>query len=672
VKADEYIKAVGMIPFGKVLSDATYHHSSASVALPELLCTLEKKWRDQLGLGDSFNLLKWGRRSPPSMSFLRYDDFFEIGHPALIESVKVDLISGQAKRTDYRKSNNPPILHRKELFLLPDHPSFPDFHALTQKEESFGLYEKPMTIGFRQNWERLLAEAGVEVAGNQVVPVETSSGETHKRRIDRHKTAIVRYELSKPLKLAMERSVLSKGLSFFDYGCGHGTDIKGLNALGYEAGGWDPVHANESSIDSADIVNLGYVINVIEDSAERVETLKKAWTLAGKAIIVSAMVRGQDAYANAQRYKDGFLTQRNTFQKYFEQTELQTFIEDVLGTEAYPLSLGMFVAFRLEADAQDFLSRSTRRAINWNQIAERIGFERPKPKERVPRPTVYDRNQELLDDFFGTLLSLGRIPLDTEFGRLAEVRKACGSAPKAVRLFVSRFGEEELEKARQSRSEDLLVYLTGGEFQKRRTPVSRLSRELRADIKTHFANYQDACEKARHLLFASGDTDELEIAIGELEFGWFDAEEMQFTVEASLVERLPPILRIFASCATRLYGDLSEAHLVKFHLRSAKLSLMTFERWEHLVPRLAQRIKIDLRSLFVNVFEYPSDNPPVLFFKERFCHPDHEKMENMKAFSKRLRKLGINESNVGHGIQLVDYQQLVALKGLTEGLNPRK
>jgi len=672
VKADDYLRAVKKISFGKSLSDATYHHSSATNELPELLASLEANWREQLNLDQSFNILKWGRRSPPSVSFLRYDEFFEVGHPALIESVKVDLISGRAKKTDYRKSNNPPILHRKELFLFPGHSKASEFKKLTEAEEALGLYAKPSTIGFRQNWQRLLAEARVEVVGNQLIPVENSNSETHEKRIDRHKTALVRYELSKPLKLAMERSILSQGLSFFDYGCGHGTDIKGLQALGYEAGGWDPVHANDRPVFASDIVNLGYVINVIEDSAERVATLSKAWGLAGKALVVSAMVRGQATYANARRYKDGYLTQRNTFQKYFEQTELQTFIEDVLSTEAYPLSLGIFVAFRSEADAQDFLSRSSRRTINWNQIAERIGFERPKPKERVPRPTVYDRNQELLDDFFGCLLSLGRIPLDTEFGRLAEVRKACGSAPKAVRLFISRFGEDELEKAKQSRSEDLLVYLTGGEFQKRRTPVSRLSRELRADIKAHFANYQDACEKARHLLFASGDTDELEIAISELDFGWFDADEMQFTVEASLVERLPPILRIFASCATRLYGDLSEAHLVKFHLRSAKLSLMTFERYDHLVPRLSQRIKIDLRSLFVNVFEYPSDNPPVLFFKERFCHPDHEKIENLKAFSKRLRKLGINESNVGYGIQLIDYQTLVQSKGLTEGLYARK
>jgi hypothetical protein len=42
----------------------------------------------------------------------------------------------------------------------------------------------------------------------------------------------------------------------------------GLQALGYQAEGWDPVHRPEVGKRDADVVNLGYVVNVIEDPGE--------------------------------------------------------------------------------------------------------------------------------------------------------------------------------------------------------------------------------------------------------------------------------------------------------------------------------------------------------------------------------------------------------------------
>ena len=57
---------------------------------------------------------------------------------------------------------------------------------------------------------------------------------------------------------------LNKHRSLFDYGCGLGSDVRELQAHGLKANGWDPVHAPESPKLDADIVNLGFVINVIE------------------------------------------------------------------------------------------------------------------------------------------------------------------------------------------------------------------------------------------------------------------------------------------------------------------------------------------------------------------------------------------------------------------------
>lgn len=61
--------------------------------------------------------------------------------------------------------------------------------------------------------------------------------------VERHRTALTRYELSKPVKTLLEYGVLRAGRTFFDYGCGQGSDVRGLQALGYEAEGWDAIKA---------------------------------------------------------------------------------------------------------------------------------------------------------------------------------------------------------------------------------------------------------------------------------------------------------------------------------------------------------------------------------------------------------------------------------------------
>ena len=70
------------------------------------------------------------------------------------------------------------------------------------------------------------------------------------------------------------RLLLASDRSFFDYGCGRGDDIRALRSVGFEAEGWDPAHRPDVTPRSADVVNLGYVVNVIDDPVERVTTLR--------------------------------------------------------------------------------------------------------------------------------------------------------------------------------------------------------------------------------------------------------------------------------------------------------------------------------------------------------------------------------------------------------------
>src|SRR5204863_2254320 len=122
--------------------------------------------------------------------------------------------------------------------------------------------------------------------------------------------------------------------TFFDYGCGHGMDVEALQNLGYQASGWDPIFRPNAPKVPAAVVNLGYVLNVIEEPAERIATLREAYSLTKRLLLVSTMVSGQETDAHSRPYRDGFLTKTRTFQKFYVPGELEDLIEQSLDAEA--------------------------------------------------------------------------------------------------------------------------------------------------------------------------------------------------------------------------------------------------------------------------------------------------------------------------------------------------
>ena len=53
--------------------------------------------------------------------------------------------------------------------------------------------------------------------------------------------------------------------------------------MGMEASGWDPAFFPTESKRPAQVVNLGFVLNVIGKPAERVSVVREAWALANRA-----------------------------------------------------------------------------------------------------------------------------------------------------------------------------------------------------------------------------------------------------------------------------------------------------------------------------------------------------------------------------------------------------
>lgn len=288
----EYRTCVEALPFGKRVHTAVYLYREAGTKAGEPLDSLLAGIVKRCEIGPEFNVLKF-RTDELKVSFLSYPDFLSDAHPALRQAVTVDLVTGRARRSDYAGNLNPPILHRKETFLSADHPLRRKFQALTAAEEAAGLYEDTTTIGFRLNWEKLLKSKGLAIRRHSLQQAGDRAGQTEQPEtvIERHRTALTRYELSKPVKGLLQHGLLKPGFSVFDYRCGQAADVRGLQALGYTAEGWDPVYRRETPKQPADVVNLGYVLNVIEEPAERLEALVDAYRYAKRLLVVSGLIR---------------------------------------------------------------------------------------------------------------------------------------------------------------------------------------------------------------------------------------------------------------------------------------------------------------------------------------------------------------------------------------------
>ena len=150
---------------GKKLPDHLYVHESAVHDLPELLQELVVEAEALAGTED-YDLAKIARDGR-SVSLLGYPDFLDDPHPALEWSLLVNLETGDVKERSWASSKSPPILHRKETFLSPDHPDYEKFAELTRQEADLGLLSRH-TIGTRRKWEELLEQEGVYVEDHEV------------------------------------------------------------------------------------------------------------------------------------------------------------------------------------------------------------------------------------------------------------------------------------------------------------------------------------------------------------------------------------------------------------------------------------------------------------------------------------------------------------------------
>lgn len=508
--------------------------------------------------------------------------------------------------------------------------------------------------------------------------------------VQRQRTAMARTMLSRPMALAFEDGVLADTCSVLDYGCGRGGDVDRLRQLGLSAAGWDPNHRPDAALAPADVVNLGYVINVIEDQSERREALCKAWSLARSTLVIAARPAWEARDVRGRPHRDGILTTKDTFQKFYEQDELRAYIEATLGTRSVAAAPGIFYVFRAEATAQAVLARRARRSsdgvgrvadllyeLHRDRLSTLEGFvdtQRRLPGageldidaetdlvetfgslraafaliRRATGPSRwtdvdtglpstaerrFDQHRALLEQLIAFVEERGRLPRPEELASSEDIADAFGSVRAAFSVVRRVTGAERWKLIEDRARRNFLVYLALAAFGGR-PRFSDLPDDLQFDVRDFFGTYKSAVVEADRLLYAAGNLAAIEQAVRSVPVGKLTPEALY--VHVSALDKLPPLLRVYEGCGQALAGTVDEATIVKLHREKPQVSYLsypTFDRDPH--PALATVLVARLGTLKLTFRDFRnSANPPILHRKETFVpatYPGRDKFARLTA-----------------------------------------
>ena len=476
----------------------------------------------------------------------------------------------------------------------------------------------------------------------------------------RARTAISRSDLSRPFKRAIADGIVGSTTRILDYGCGRGDDVRLLLAMGYQVIGWDPVHRPRSEVGPSSVVNLGYVVNVIEDADERIEVLRKAWELAREVLIVSARLTiDSRGLRTTQTFADGCLTGRGTFQKFFEQQELRSWIDRILQVKAVPAAPGVFYVFRDEQIRSSFVATQHR-------------SRSAKPRKLTIPTELYNAHRRLLEPLVRFVTDRGRVPFEDEIPKGSEVARVFGSLSRAFRVVRTATEDEQWDRIAQERSQDLLVYLALSQFEGR-TPFGRLPLSLQRDARAFFGTYKGACARADSLLFSLGKPGVLKAACRKSTVGKLTPTALY--VHRSALSDVSPLLRLYEGCARQFLGRVDGANIVKLHLDEPMVSYLSYPEFEgdpH--PALAFALTVHLQTFRIRTRDYRSSrNRPILHRKELFVTPDHRahrkfarltRIEESKGLYEDTKRIGYedgwNETLARKGLYLRGHRLLVA------------
>ena len=238
-------------------------------------------------------------------------------------------------------------------------------------------------------------------------------------------------------------------------------------------------------------MNLGYVLNVIEDQQEREHTLRTAFDLAEKVLVVS--VRVDQSLNSGIDFSDGWVTNSGSFQKIYTQAEFREYVQSVLGRKpVHGVALGICVPILCSR------TRPTRPRIWHSSRLPRLSMS---GVDLFARFAADGEAQALLE----ATRALARLPLPSEFDHYPEFwllrfgpRARIEAPASRVCSTLSRWSRPENFK-----KNDILTYFAMLFLRGVRPPRIRLlPAETQADIKLLWPSYKNAMEEeAAQFLF---------------------------------------------------------------------------------------------------------------------------------------------------------------------------
>ena len=466
----------------------------------------------------------------------------------------------------------------------------------------------------------------------------------------RARTALERYQFSRPVKFALRDLIIKKDLSFFDFGCGKGSDVSFLKDLDISTSCYDPYFFPQNLKIKSDIVNIGYVINVIENPAERKAVIEEAFALANRCLIVAAQTKAA-AISGAQVFGDGCVTKRETFQKYFSQEELKELLLNTLGVTPYPAGPGIFYVFKDENSRSEYLTVR----YDSTRLLRSIGTATFKEKPlRVYRPAK-EVNEEKLqksstaNELINWVSTRGRFPSEFEFSAFDEFSKLGVTKIFLERWVLENVNQEAFENAQRVRKQDILIMLALTRFDKNGRPkLKDFPSQTKQDIKGFFGTYDNASSLADKLLFSVGNPENVQKAIQQSKIGKKLPNSIYF--HTSAIPYISDVLQVFIGCGRAIVGDFEGDIIVKIPKKGNSISFLLYREFDDCPhPELILSIKANLKGAKVFTRDYSqSDNPPILHRKELFVAPDYPLKDKFIEETKKEEALGLlSRSDIG-------------------------
>jgi DNA phosphorothioation-associated putative methyltransferase len=445
------------------------------------------------------------------------------------------------------------------------------------------------------------------------------------QKVERYKTAILRKKISKPMLTAMEDGWITENESVLDFGCGRGEDLRFLKKLNICIKGYDP-HYLPNSYEASSIVNLGYVLNVIEDIEERWNTLQLAFDHAINLLIVSVMIRDSPVYPNEIPYSDGILTSWNTFQKYYTQREFVEYCKRIT-VNCVSAGVGILYLFKNEDWFHNYLNKNK----NKTKIS----------KEKISTIKEEEHNQ-ILNDFLRIYHDLGRIPTQNEFTNSKYILKYFKSYELAIQNLQSRIDYSTISESSSLQKEKYRVSMCRKIIQKNGLPKWKdLSNEEQMDCKIFFTDFSSSLDEAVKELKSLSDLSVISKLINESTLGKVLPDDIY--IHKDCLNFAPEKLQIYLELGLMILPKDFIYNIIKIARNSWHITFLNYpDFYNSPHPSLHSSMKVLLHKNQLGYRDYSnSENPPILHRKESFLHFSHNEYEKYSALSISEEEAGL-------------------------------